>query len=127
MYIGGGMMIHAPHTGDVVKISKLTGSYATRYVGAARPYGLGPPIVFPVVGKTQYANSFNATPKGLLPGNDIIATRKSLAVAAEPLTPVESLWADHQIAAISCMPSCGKRVDQCATSTSSFRQAAGCN
>jgi hypothetical protein len=83
IYVGNNSFIHAPHTGDVVKISKLTGSYATGYVGAARPYGLGPPIVFPVVGRTQYSNSFNSTPKGLLPGNDIIASRKSLAVAAE--------------------------------------------
>jgi cell wall-associated NlpC family hydrolase len=37
MYIGGGMFIQAPHTGDVVKISSLA-SYARRYVGAVRPY-----------------------------------------------------------------------------------------
>src|SRR4051794_17061148 len=37
MYIGGGLFIHAPHTGDVVKISALSG-YADRYVGAVRPY-----------------------------------------------------------------------------------------
>jgi cell wall-associated NlpC family hydrolase len=39
MYIGDGMFIHAPHTGDVVKISSL-GSYAKRFVGAVRPYGV---------------------------------------------------------------------------------------
>ncbi len=84
MYVGDGKFIHAPHRGDVVKISKLAGgNYAKAYVGAVRPYGLGPPIVFPIVGRTQYSNTFNSTPKGLLPGNDIIATRKSLAVAAE--------------------------------------------
>jgi cell wall-associated NlpC family hydrolase len=37
MYIGGGMFIQAPHTGDVVRISSLA-SYAKRYVGAVRPY-----------------------------------------------------------------------------------------
>jgi cell wall-associated NlpC family hydrolase len=37
MYIGGGLFIHAPHTGDVVKISALS-TYADRYVGAVRPY-----------------------------------------------------------------------------------------
>jgi cell wall-associated NlpC family hydrolase len=37
MYIGGGLFIHAPHTGDVVKISNLS-QYARRYVGAVRPY-----------------------------------------------------------------------------------------
>ena len=37
MYIGGGKFIHAPHTGDVVKISDLAG-YAPIYVGAVRPY-----------------------------------------------------------------------------------------
>jgi cell wall-associated NlpC family hydrolase len=37
MYIGGGQFIHAPHTGDVVKISSLGESwYASRYVGARR-------------------------------------------------------------------------------------------
>jgi peptidoglycan DL-endopeptidase CwlO len=37
MYIGGGQFIHAPHTGDVVKISSLSDSwYASRYVGARR-------------------------------------------------------------------------------------------
>jgi peptidoglycan DL-endopeptidase CwlO len=36
IYIGGGQMIHAPHTGDVVKISALTGWYSSTYVGARR-------------------------------------------------------------------------------------------
>jgi peptidoglycan DL-endopeptidase CwlO len=36
IYIGGGQMIHSPHTGDVVKISSLTGWYASTYVGARR-------------------------------------------------------------------------------------------
>jgi peptidoglycan DL-endopeptidase CwlO len=36
IYIGGNQMIHAPHTGDVVKISSLTGWYASTYVGARR-------------------------------------------------------------------------------------------
>jgi cell wall-associated NlpC family hydrolase len=37
MYIGGGQFIHAPHTGDVVKISSLSDSwYASTYVGAKR-------------------------------------------------------------------------------------------
>ena len=38
LYIGGGQFIHAPHTGDVVKISNLSDSwYAATYVGARRP------------------------------------------------------------------------------------------
>jgi cell wall-associated NlpC family hydrolase len=36
IYIGGNQMIHSPHTGDVVKISTLTGWYAETYVGARR-------------------------------------------------------------------------------------------
>jgi len=36
IYIGGGQFIHAPHTGDVVKISPLTGWYSSTYVGARR-------------------------------------------------------------------------------------------
>ncbi len=35
MYLGGGMMIAAPHTGDVVKIQPV---YMSEYVGATRPY-----------------------------------------------------------------------------------------
>jgi cell wall-associated NlpC family hydrolase len=37
MYIGGGSFIHAPHTGDVVKISSLSeGYYTANWVGARR-------------------------------------------------------------------------------------------
>jgi len=37
IYIGGGQFIHAPHTGDVVKISSLSEPwYAATYVGARR-------------------------------------------------------------------------------------------
>ncbi len=36
IYVGGGSFIHAPHTGDVVKISSLSGWYASTYVGARR-------------------------------------------------------------------------------------------
>lgn len=36
IYIGGGSFIHSPHTGDVVKISSLTGWYASTWVGARR-------------------------------------------------------------------------------------------
>ena len=34
IYVGSNQFIHAPSTGDVVKYSSLTGSYATRYQGA---------------------------------------------------------------------------------------------
>ncbi len=37
IYIGGGQFVHAPHTGDVVKVSSLSeGWYASSYVGARR-------------------------------------------------------------------------------------------
>ncbi len=36
IYIGGGQFIHAPHTGDVVKISAMSGWYSSSYVGARR-------------------------------------------------------------------------------------------
>jgi cell wall-associated NlpC family hydrolase len=40
IYIGGGQFIHAPHTGDVVKISSLGEDwYASTYVGARRITG----------------------------------------------------------------------------------------
>ena len=36
IYIGGNQFIHSPHTGDVVKISAMTGYYDSGYVGARR-------------------------------------------------------------------------------------------
>ena len=36
IYIGGNQFIHSPHTGDVVKISAITGYYSDNYVGARR-------------------------------------------------------------------------------------------
>jgi cell wall-associated NlpC family hydrolase len=36
IYIGGNQFIHAPHTGDVVKISSMSGWYASSYYGARR-------------------------------------------------------------------------------------------
>ena len=36
IYIGGNQFIHSPHTGDVVKISTITGWYAETWVGARR-------------------------------------------------------------------------------------------
>ncbi len=37
IYIGGGLFVHAPHTGDVVKVSSLSDSwYASTWVGARR-------------------------------------------------------------------------------------------
>jgi cell wall-associated NlpC family hydrolase len=36
IYIGGNQFVHAPETGDVVKISTLTGWFAANYVGARR-------------------------------------------------------------------------------------------
>jgi len=37
IYIGAGQFIHAPHTGDVVRVSTMsTGGYASSYVGARR-------------------------------------------------------------------------------------------
>jgi cell wall-associated NlpC family hydrolase len=36
IYVGGGSFIHAPHTGDVVKVSSMTGWYASTFVGGRR-------------------------------------------------------------------------------------------
>jgi cell wall-associated NlpC family hydrolase len=45
LYVGGGRMVEAPHTGDVVKIVNFTtGSYATAYAGAVRPMPQASPI-----------------------------------------------------------------------------------
>lgn len=39
IYVGGGNFIHAPHTGSVVRIDSLSGSYASEYDGAKRILG----------------------------------------------------------------------------------------
>ena len=39
MYVGNNTFIHAPHTGDVVKYSSLSGYYAANYAGAVRVAG----------------------------------------------------------------------------------------
>jgi cell wall-associated NlpC family hydrolase len=36
IYIGGNRFVHSPSSGDVVKISTITGYYADRWVGARR-------------------------------------------------------------------------------------------
>jgi peptidoglycan DL-endopeptidase CwlO len=36
IYIGGGQFVHAPHTGDVVKISSMSGWYSSTFVGGRR-------------------------------------------------------------------------------------------
>ena len=36
IYIGGGQFIHAPHTGDVVKVSSLSGWYSATFAGGRR-------------------------------------------------------------------------------------------
>jgi cell wall-associated NlpC family hydrolase len=36
IYIGGGQFIHAPHTGDVVKISSMSGWYSSEFIGGRR-------------------------------------------------------------------------------------------
>lgn len=42
MYLGNGSFIHAPRSGDVVKISSMFDpSYALSYMGAVRPYAAG--------------------------------------------------------------------------------------
>lgn len=37
MYAGDGKMVHAPQTGDVIKVSSLDGYWRTRLLGAVRP------------------------------------------------------------------------------------------
>ena len=39
MYIGGGQLIHAPHSGDVVQIAQLAGWFQENYAGAVRVVG----------------------------------------------------------------------------------------
>lgn len=43
IYVGGGMMIHAPHKGDVVKYSSIYSNYYTSKFLGARRYAIGTP------------------------------------------------------------------------------------
>lgn len=38
MYVGNGLMVHAPHTGDIVRVVPLDDRYRSRFVSAIRPY-----------------------------------------------------------------------------------------
>jgi Peptidase family M23 len=50
----------------------------------SKPKPKGKPIIFPVVGQVQYTNDFGEPrPQGPHQGNDVMAPRKALAVAAE--------------------------------------------
>jgi peptidoglycan DL-endopeptidase CwlO len=45
IYIGGGRFVHAPHTGTVVSVDRLSGSwYGAEYDGAVRPHGSQTPL-----------------------------------------------------------------------------------
>jgi hypothetical protein len=44
MYIGHGLFIHAPHTGTVVSVNSLSGTYGSGYVGAVRLHGTQQPL-----------------------------------------------------------------------------------
>jgi cell wall-associated NlpC family hydrolase len=39
MYVGNGQLIHAPHSGDVVRIASLSGWFQDNYAGAVRIAG----------------------------------------------------------------------------------------
>jgi cell wall-associated NlpC family hydrolase len=45
IYIGDGKFVHAPHTGTVVSVDRLSGSwYGAEYDGAVRPHGSQAPL-----------------------------------------------------------------------------------
>jgi cell wall-associated NlpC family hydrolase len=64
IYIGGGELIDAPHTGAVVRIDSLTGWYAAHFDGAKRIFGgslLGAPQAFSTTAFSSGSNdSFNS-------------------------------------------------------------------
>jgi cell wall-associated NlpC family hydrolase len=39
IYVGGGWFVHAPHSGDSVRMAQLTGYYANNISGYGRPGG----------------------------------------------------------------------------------------
>ncbi|MDQ1521086.1 MAG: hypothetical protein QOI55_2159 [Actinomycetota bacterium] len=82
LYIGGGLMVHAPHTGDVVRITSID---RDSYAGAVRVVPDGPLGAFPPSG---IAASPWLEPIGLVPPG--IATAGRDPVAADPgvATPI---------------------------------------
>jgi hypothetical protein len=79
IYIGGGKFIHAPHTGDVVKISSLTDSYYMgRFMGGRRIAGVANSSSFAGGGNALRATGIN--PNTFSGGGDKVhQTRAELA------------------------------------------------
>lgn len=76
IYIGGGKFIHAPHTGDVVKISSLTDSYYMgRFMGGRRIAGVANSSSFSGGGTALRATGIN--PNTFSGGGDKVHTSRA--------------------------------------------------
>ena len=63
IYIGGGRFIHAPHTGTVVSVDRVAGSwYGPEYDGAVRPRGASAAVLTPRGAATMAAWHSLSTP-----------------------------------------------------------------
>jgi cell wall-associated NlpC family hydrolase len=90
MYVGDGKFIHAPHTGDVVKISSLDEPYyAQQYAGARRVVSGGVAAAVRAV-----ASSAQAPPAGAAPAADQVAgaPARSDTAAFEAIAKQEASW-----------------------------------
>ena len=97
MYIGNGMMIHAPHTGDVVKVSSLKEPYYQEQFFAARRIAppdpnavMAPPGPEPTAGVADEAAAASVNPAAAVPGSAVL---KAVAppAAAGPRNTVQFL------------------------------------
>jgi hypothetical protein len=102
MYIGGGKFMHAPHTGDVVKISKLGEPYYSgQFAGGRRVGGLasaGTPLPatpkIPVAGPVPQTSLAGAAPQvpvpAVSPAADVAAAQPSGSAILKAVAPPAS-------------------------------------
>jgi len=76
MYIGGGLMINAPHTGDVVRVSPI---WWSDLVGFGRPHSVDVPV-------PSRAPILPSTPNFVLPSLGVVPSQTAPPVGAAPIT-----------------------------------------
>ncbi len=76
MYIGGGLMINAPHTGDVVRVAPI---WWSDLVGFGRPHSVDVPV-------PSRAPILPSTPNLVLPSLGVVPSQTAPPVGAAPIT-----------------------------------------
>ena len=109
MYIGDGKFIHAPHTGDVVKISSLDEPYYNEQFYEARRVGSGPVpagVLTPEETQDALAMQGGAVPVAAAPGATPVVDASGQPVA--PAEPSPGAWQSGVFAAVDAQRSAPK-------------------